>query len=391
MQFQEIKKLLQDIGAEIPPALKKRLETLESQVKSRKWADIPGVNEGLEKFRLVKAMYGIKTGDWSEAGYEKAVMDEAAKKALGYTSDTLGGYLVPAQAFPELIEYLYAKTVCVELGARLLPNLEGSPVLMPRMTSGATVTWIGENAAVNPTDLAFGQVQLTPKKAMALVQVSNSLIRMALPAAEAVIKEDFGRELALAVDIAALRGPGAANQPLGIANTPDIGTFFVGSGNGAVLSNLDVFVEMENVLEEANALRGKCGFAFNPTIKRILKKMKVPMFSGDPGALPVLPFWTFGGMNGDQTLAEALGYPFATTTQIPKNLTAGSSHNCTEIYFGNWEEMLIGQWAGLRILASDVAGTAFASDQTWFRVIMEVDVALRHKQSFCLCNDVKIA
>jgi HK97 family phage major capsid protein len=376
--------------------LAKRLDAMETMAKERKWADMPGVNEGKEKFSLLKAMWAIGTKDFSQAGYEKAVMEEAAKKAMGFSTDTLGGYLVPAQAIPELIEFLRAEPVCMKLGATLIPNLQGSPVLFPKQTGGSTVYWVGENVSVTPSDLAFGQVQLTPRKAMALAQVSNSLIRMALVDAEAKLTQDLGLQLALAVDIAALRGPGVANAPLGIANTPGINVYSMDpqGGNGAVLANLDPFAEMEYTLSAANALRGKLGFAFNPVIKKNLKKVKIPHYSGDPGVQPLVGFLaalTSGIYMTDEALEAALGYPFAVTTQIPINLTKGTATNCTEIYFCNWAELLIGQWAGLRIMVSDVAGTAFASDQTWLRIIMEVDTALRHDQSFCLCNDVKIA
>jgi len=380
--------------------LEQQFKDLDTKVRSRKWADMPGVDAGTKKnqFSLCRAMWAIATKDFSQAGYEEEVMKETARKAMGYESDTLGGYLVPAQAMPELIEYLRAEPVCMKLGASIIPNLQGSPVLFPKQTGGATVYWVGENVNVVPSDLAFGQVQLTPKKAMALALVSNSLIRMALPDAEKVIINDLGLQLALAVDIAALRGSGAANQPLGIANTPGISTYSIDpvGGNGATLTNLDFKDEMEYQLAAANAQRGKLGFAFHPVVKKNLKKLKIPQYQGDAGVQPVVAFLAALAESGpgymsDQAVADALGYPFETTTQIPTNLSKGTANNCTEIYFGNWQELLIGQWAGLRIMISDVAGTAFASDQTWLRIIIEVDMALRHNQSFCLCNDVKIA
>jgi HK97 family phage major capsid protein len=377
--------------------LKKRLEAMETMAKERKWANIPGVEHGTGKnqFSLCRAMFAIQTNDWKDAGYEKEVFQATSLKAMGYSADTLGGYLVPAQAIPELIEFLRAVPICMKLGATVIPDLMGSPVLMPKQTAGATIAWVGENITVTPSDLAFGQVQLTPKKAMALAQVSNSLIRMALPAAEGVITNDLGLQLALAVDIAALRGPGAANQPLGIANSPNIGTYALGGVNdGVLLQNLDFKDDMEYVLAAANALRGKLGFAFNPIVRRNLKKIKVPQFTGDAGVQPLVEWFAAlaiggAGFMSDAALEAALGYPFEVTTQIPTNLVSGSYSNCTEIYFGNWAELLIGIWAGLRIMVSDVAGTAFASDQTWLRIIMEVDTALRHDQSFCYCSNVR--
>jgi HK97 family phage major capsid protein len=370
-----------------------RFKEIESKVQSRKWADMPGVSEGKEKFSMFKALHAIQTRDFSQAGYEESVMKEASKKALGYTNDTAGGYLVPAQAVPELVEYLRSEPVCTKLGARVIPNLQGNPVTFPKQTGGATVYWIGDNVAVDPSSLTFGQLSLTPHKAMALVQLSNSLIRMSIPEAEALVNQDIGLQMALAVDYAALRGPGSSNQPLGIANTPGIGTYAFGA-TGAVVSNLDVFTELEYQLAAANALRGKLGFAFNPVLKKNLKQLKIPQFSGDTGTQPLIGFLTAltqSSFMTDQALEAAMGYPFATTTQIPTNLVKSSSTNCTEIYFGNWQELLIGQWAGLRIQASDVAGTAFAADQTWIRIIMEVDVAVRHAASFALCSDARIA
>jgi HK97 family phage major capsid protein len=75
------------------------------------------------------------------------------------------------------------------------------------------------------------------------------------------------------------------------------------------------------------------------------------------------------------------------TTQIPINLGAGG--NETEIYLGNWQELIVGQWAGISILPSKEAGDAFAKNQTWIRIITDVDIGLRHAESFCLGSGVK--
>jgi HK97 family phage major capsid protein len=367
--------------------LVKRIEHVEKMAQNRKWADIPGVDEGKEKFSFFKVFRAIKSGDWKEAGYEKSVMDEARKRDLSYADDGTGGYLVPAQAFSELIEMLRAEAVCMKLGARMIDNLQGAPVLFPAQTGGCTVYWVADNAAVNPSDLAFGQLSLSPKKAMALVPLSNTLMRLSQPSAEAIVRQDVALQMALALDLAGLRGTGLNNQPKGIANTPNIPTYEMGT-NGLEITNLDLFAELEYKLAAANALRGKLGFAFHPVTKKNMKKIKVAEYwdvtntkPGDAVEPMIFPFT-------DQALEAALGYPFATTTQIPIDLEKGTADNCTEVYFGNWAELLFGQWAGLRIDASQQAGTSFAMDQTWIRIIAELDVAVRHLESFVLCNDV---
>ena len=57
---------------------------------------------------------------------------------LATTPDSSGGYLVPIQAIPELIEILRAEAVVFQMGATLLDNLAGSPVEIPKQTGGAT-------------------------------------------------------------------------------------------------------------------------------------------------------------------------------------------------------------------------------------------------------------
>lgn len=387
---QQIQNLMEDIK-EAVPGLRKRVEHLESQLRTRKWASLPGVeDEGFSFFRAIKA---IRSGDWSEAGKEREVFENTRRKAMGTADDVAGGYLVPAQAMPELIEMLMAESVVIESGARVINNLVGSPVTFPKQTGGATVYWVGDNMTITPSDLTFGQVQLTPKKAAALVQLSNSLLNQSNPSAEAVIRQDLAQGMGLAVDLAALRGPGAENQPLGIANIPGINNVTWGTGgNGAVLGNsLDLFEDMAYELAVDNALRGRLGFIFHHAVRRALRKAKVPQFSNDAGGYPLIPAVIMASMAGDNALAEAIGYPFRVTSQLPVNLVVGDKSNCTEVYFGNWEDLLIGMWGGMTILASNVAGTAFATDQTWIRIILNVDVAVRHEASFCLCNDLAIS
>jgi HK97 family phage major capsid protein len=380
--------MLTEIGQGVE-GMGKRLDQVESQLRTRKWASLPGL-EG-SGFSFFKAIRAIQTGDWSEAGKEKEVFENTRRKALGTADDVAGGYLVPSQAMPEIIEQLLADSVVIESGARVINDLMGSPVTFPRKSGGATVYWVGDNAAITPSDPTFGQVLMRPRKAAALVQLSNSLLNQSNPSAEAIIRQDLARGLSLAVDLAALRGSGSENEPLGIANVAGINTVTLGTGDGAVMSNLDLFEDMSYELAVDNALKGKLGYVFHPAIRRLLRKLKITNFSGDPGTEPLLPAVVWASMTGDNAILQAIGYPFRMTTQIPVNLVAGNSSNCTEVYFGNWEDLLIGMWGGMTILASNVAGTAFATDQTWIRVILNVDVAVRHEESFCLCNTARIA
>jgi HK97 family phage major capsid protein len=383
----EIQKLLNEIHHALPENLKQRLEDLESKTRARRWL---GNDTGGEKmFSLFKAIRGLTLGDWSGATREKEVLFDHRVRDLGTTPDSAGGYLVPSKEISDLITMLQAQTVVVQAGATVLTDLKGSPVTIPKQTAGATAYWVSEGSAITASDLTFGQVSLTPKKVAAMCKLSNELLNLSLPQAEAVVRQDLVQQLSLAVDLAALRGSGTNGQPTGIANTSGINTISLGE-NGAYLTDLDLFFNMIARLEEDNALRGKLAFVCHPKVKAALRKLKTPQFSEDTGGEYTLPPLVTALLATDQALEQAVGYPILASTQLPTNLTKGTSSNCSEIYFGNWADLLIGQWGGLSILASPHAGDTFAKDMTWVRVTMVVDVAVRHPESFCLCNDLRV-
>ncbi len=366
-----------------------RLSTLEQRARLGSSAySLPGCNEGKDKgrFSFGRAFLAIKTNDWRHAQYEKEIFDEMGKRAMS-TGTGSAGYLVPAEQMEEVIQLLTAKTAVIAMGATVLDDLTGSPATWPRQTAAAVAYWVGENAAITASDLTVGQLSLTPKKVAALVKSSRDLTILSNPKAEGIIRRDLARGLALAIDLAALRGSGSSNQPLGIANSSGIGTFALGT-NGGSFDFLSAS-SLEGVLDDANALQGRTGFIYHPKIKRLLKRMRIPQFSGDTGGMFVVP-----PVISDQALADYLGHRFATTTQIPVNLTKGSSSDCSEVYFGNWEELFVGMWAGLEIMSSDVAGDAsggaFSSDQLWIRAIQRIDIGLRHAASFALCSDARV-
>ena len=340
---------------------------------------MPGVNEGKQQFSFLKAIRAIKWGDWTDAGLEKEVFEQTRKRAMSQGTDTAGGYLVPTQHIAELIEQLYDRAVCIALGATVLDGLTGSPVEIPKQTAGATAYWPGENAAITASDLTLDQLSLTPKVVGCLVKLSNRLIQLSNPSAEAMVRRDIATALALAIDLKALRGDGTSNTPTGIANTSGINTVAIGTSGGVF--DFDIASQMIDELDMDNALKGKLGFAFHSKVKGKMKRERIPQFSGDgKGGYVMLPMT-------DPVLKERLGYSFETSNQIPTNLTKGSGTSLSEVYFGNWEELLIGQWGAMQIMASQETSDAFEKNQTWVRILQDVDIGVRHAQSFCLVSD----
>lgn len=103
---------------------------------------IPGLEDEAKNFSLVRAINAIVTGDWTRAGFEKEVFDNARKKIASTQDDTNLGYFVPNQVLPGFIEKLEAETVVIQMGATVLNNLQGNPVEIPKQTGGATAYWV---------------------------------------------------------------------------------------------------------------------------------------------------------------------------------------------------------------------------------------------------------
>ena len=294
------------------------------------------------------------------------------------------GYFVPNEILAGYIELLRAESVVMGMGATVLDNLTGIPVTLPKQTGGATGYWVGENEQITSSELTTGMISLTPKKVGALVKISNETLKYTNPSAEALIRNDLFTTIALKIDYTCLKGSGSANEPTGIANVSDINTVAIGTSGGA--PTFDLLYDMQYALQEDNAYRGKLGYLFHPATRRRLVKTKVAQFTTDTdGEYIIQP------MTSESSLVSWMGHPYKMTTQIPINLTKGNSTNCTEIYFGNWAEMIIGMWGGIELMASKETSTAFEYDQTWVRILQSIDIQVRHAQSFCLINDATIA
>jgi hypothetical protein len=172
---------------------------------------------------------------------------------------------------------------------------------------------------------------------------------------------------------------------LGIINQPGVVTvdFDSTAVTGAATNpSWEGMYELEGVLEDADALKGNLGYTFAPAIKRQMSKLRAAAFATVDNEGEFLQTQPMTSAN----ITAVLGHPFQTTTQLPTNL--GSSTDQGEVIFGNWADLLIGMWGGMRLKASEDASTAFERDQLWVRAIMDVDVAIRRIQSFAVGIEV---
>jgi HK97 family phage major capsid protein len=373
------------------------------------------------KYSLRKAILAAASNDWSDAGYEREVSNtlekdrkltrhsggvsffmptdisfqvEGAKRsqliedllrrngfmqrAAYEVGSGSGGQLVGTELLAaDFIEVLRNRTVTGQLGAKYLTGLTEN-INIPRQDTQTQTYWVGESVALTESEATFDQVQLRPHVVGGLSRMSRLMLQQSTPAIEMLVREDLLLVEALAVDLAALNGTGSSAQPTGIANTSGIGSV-VGGTNGANLT-FDALIQLYATPLVANAPQENLGFAMNAKCKGYLATLKATT-----GQYLWQPAQSVGGPIPD----SVVGYKYAVSNQLPFNLTKGTATAmCSEIIFGNWQELIIGEWGVTEIMVNPYDSTGFTQGDVLIRVFQTVDVGLRHPSSFSVTSDI---
>jgi HK97 family phage major capsid protein len=305
-----------------------------------------------------------------------------ARSDHGTDDDTLGGYIVPGNYLPaSFIEHLNNASVVRRAGATVLDGLTGYEVRIPRLASTFTGYWGTENPSSDFTEsnATFGQLVLRPHLAYALGTVSNQLLQLSTPQADAILESEMALTIGLLEDLAFLRGTGASGQPEGISSRVSSGN--VGDVTCDAVPTLDMLRDMITECQKDNAPLNKTGYVMRPDMLALLQKIKV--VSGNRNYV----LQDFAG-NPTQGIPPIIwGHPVYTTNAVPANLGAGSDE--TGITFGSWDQFIVAEWGGVQFAASGSAGDVFEKNQTRLRITKLVDGAPRHDQSFCHIEDAR--
>jgi len=294
-------------------------------------------------------------------------------------ADTLtaaaGGAAVDTALMP-LIEILRNKMMTRALGARVLSGLQGN-LSFPKQIASAALSWMAENSGTNvsESDLSnfLGQVAMSPKSAQATTSVSRQLLTQASEDVEQLIRDDLAAINALGLDLAAINGSGAGNQPRGILNTTGIGDV-AGGANGAA-PTWDHIVGLETAVAVDNADIGNLAYLTNAKVRGTLKTTEK--------ATGTAQFIWEKGANG---FGEMNGYRAAASNQVPSNLDKGTSIGvASAIIYGNWNDLMIGEWGVIEIIADPY--TLKKQGLIELTSFMMADVAVRRAESFAAMKD----
>ncbi|MFW7382276.1 MAG: phage major capsid protein [Oligoflexus sp.] len=341
-------------------------------------------------FRFSKVLAAISSTreDWSKAGFEKEVIDEAIKKyghssrenfavippeilfgaradadpvtTLGATqlsgTDTTGGNVIAqdllAQSF---IEILRSRLVVRGLGATVLSGLQGN-VAIPKQTGTATAEWLPEGKAPTGSRGDLDQIEMRPKRVATFSEYTRQFLVQASIDVELFIRNDLAAVIARALDKAVISGSGQNQEPLGILTNSTINSDVVAQNGTISFGNV---VDLETKVAEADADFGSLAYLTNATVRGLLKK--TPEEPGDPKKI-----WTNEGGEG-----RVNGYRAAVSNLVPRGLN---------VIFGDWSSVLIGEWGGLMLQANPF----IKSSAGVVRIDIEqhADVNYRYAESF---------
>ena len=320
--------------------------------------------------REVSESVGAKMGKAARGFY---VPHEVQQRDLVAGTGSAGGNTVSTDLLASsFIDLLRNRMAVMQMGAQMMTGLSGN-IAIPRQTGGATAYWVAESGAPTASQQAFDQVTMSPKTVGAFTDISRKLMLQSSIDIEAFVRNDLATVLALAIDSAAITGTGSNNQPTGILEVNGIGS--VVGGNDGLAPGLSHIIELETDVAVANADVGTLGYLTNAKVRGKLKQTFSNATYGD------MPVWDGGEMNGYRALVS---------NQVPSNLDKGNSTGvCSAIIFGNWADLIIGQWGTLDLMVDPYTGST--SGTVRVVALQDIDVAVRHAVSFSAMLDALTA
>lgn len=337
--------------------------------------DVGMSGKEIKRYSVARAINAMVTGDWKDAGLEREAHETLLKRGVVAarggvlvpyevqkrdmsTAANGGGYLVETvNDAASFIELLRNRTVVGELGATILSGLKGN-ITIPKQTAAGTAYWLSnETTSATESNQTIGQLAMSPKTVGAYTEYSRQLMLQSAPAIDMLIMNDLARVLAIAVDLAALEGNGSG-APVGIANTSGIG-----SVTGTSLAYKDI-LEFQTDVAAANALAANCAYVTTPAVASLLAQRQ--KFSNTD-----TPLWEGGLIDG-----RVSGFRGVATNQV----TAAS------MIFGDFAQVIIGEWGTLELAVNPVAG--FAAGIVGIRAFQTVDVGIRYAGAFSRATSI---
>ena len=309
---------------------------------------------------------GLSMADFMRAAARMKSSDQA-QRTLSVGVNTAGGYTVPSVLMPGILSALAPASSLLQAGASIVPLVDsGKTFSFAGVDTLPTAAWRDENGQVAESDPTFRNIVLTPRSLSFYTKVSRELLADGVNI-DAAIYEVIAQAFAKEIDRAGLLGSGTAPEPRGLRNI--VGVNAVSNGaNGAVLSGYgNLFSAVQAILEKNASMLTAA--IMSPRSR--VKLAQLADTSGQPLQVPPM----------------LSGLDMITTSQIPNNLTVGTSTDCSEIFVGDFSKLVLGMREQISI---QVMEEAFADyGQIGFMCHARLDVAALYASAFAVVSGVR--
>lgn len=324
-------------------------------------------------------------------GVEKEMDQEARKeqREVGVSNLVTGGINIPAMAIRaneqvagvdgkggftigsdlvEVIGILRPRLAVRQAGARILTGLVGN-LDFTTQSVGAATNWVTEIATSAQTGQTYTQASMSPNRLAAWTPISLQLLAQSSIDMQQFAINDLNDAMNYAIENAAINGTGVAPIPLGALGTvPELG---IGTNGGAM--TYDQAVLMETALSTAETDFGKLAYLINSKTYGKLKRERTDSGSG------------IFSIAQDSNLLN--GKRVFVSNVLPDDLDKGTSTGvCSAALYGNFNDMLIGNWGGANLVVDNVT----SAKEGMINIVVNTfwDILFRRLTSFVSTSDI---
>jgi HK97 family phage major capsid protein/HK97 family phage prohead protease len=344
---------------------------------SEEIADQRGKEPGLNGFYIPMLDLNV---DRLRANSARSVLSGQQRTTYSVGNAATAGVTVETDLYPDFLEYLRNVPLVMQFGAQMWTGLDGNLDIL-RQTQYSTVGWIAEDDPLPEGNGAFELFGLRPKDLGAWSRITRRMLQQSSLDIENFVREELILGIALEIDRAAIHGTGIGNEPRGILNTPGIGNVALGANGGPPTWNS--IVALETSVATQNALMSNVAYLTTPKARGKLKTTpKSTSFVSEF-------IWQDSGITTPSgNLGTLNGYLAGATNQVRSNLVKGTGANLSATVFGNWREMIFGQWGYLKVDANPYGDADFIRDAIKIKAINTIDIQIGRAICFAALTDM---
>jgi len=202
---------------------------------------IADLSPNAHNFSLGRAIRAEMEGDWSEAGYEREMCQEAKRNYAGsakglvvpfnsvfsratmVTSGDVSGGIGTSHISDRYIDIPRAASSVLEAGATIIQGLN-SNVAIPKNNSDVSASFIAENSAITESDIDIDTITMSPRMVAGTSSFSRHVLATAQPTIDELVREGLQKQITNRIDSSALTGDGSGANPTGVTATTGINT-----------------------------------------------------------------------------------------------------------------------------------------------------------------------